>query len=146
MHRADQRAASSPKSEDVSLADYAAEQVRPWLWMADPDQLDDLASDMSVFHGIRDIGAMRSDLLARLALRIGAYRGALSVPRGPVPPPVPQRPVQSRRRDPGPVATADQLRAILAPVPGSQAWGTVRTVPREEWDKPPEATAEPDGG
>ena len=107
------------------------------LWIAEPGGIDDLASDMSVFHGIRDIGAMPAGTLARLAARIGAYKGAVSAPRAPaaaVRPPQP--PPAARRRDPGPVASAAQLGALLAPVAGSGMYGVVRTVPRSEWDKP----------
>lgn len=118
--------------------------MRPWLWMADPEQLDDLASDMSVFHGIRDIGAMRSSVLARLALRVGSYGGALGA-RVPVAPPAPPPPRPAPRRpDPGPVASAETLKRLLAPVPGSLMWGNVVTVPKEQQDPPPDP--EPDRG
>jgi hypothetical protein len=143
VHGADHRADRSPKSEGVTAGEHAAEQVRPWLWMADPAQLDDLASDMSVFHGIRDIGAMRSSTLARLALRIGSYGGALGA-RVPVAPPVPPARPAPRKPDPGPVASAETLRRILAPVPGSQIWGSVVVVPKDQQDPPPDP--DPDRG
>ena len=40
--------------------------------------LDDLASDFSVFHRVRDIGVLRSTAFLRLAARAGAYNGALA--------------------------------------------------------------------
>jgi hypothetical protein len=134
----------SPKSEGLTLAESAVERARPWLWTADPERADDLASDMSRFHGIRDIGAMRSSALARLSLRIGAYGGALAAPRK-APVAAPQPPPERRRPDPGPVASAETLRRLLAPVPGSLMWGNVVTVPKEKQDPPPDAS-EPDGG
>lgn len=134
----DGEAGRRPKSEAVTEGDYAAALVRSWLWMADPEQFDDLASDMSRFHGIRDIGAMRSSALARLSLRIGAYGGALAAPRRPVAPPQP--PPERRRPDPGPAASAETLRRLLAPIPGSQMWGNVVVVPKDQQDPPPDAS------
>jgi hypothetical protein len=40
--------------------------------------LDDLASDFSVFHRIRDVGVLRSTAFLKLAARAGAYNGALA--------------------------------------------------------------------
>lgn len=40
--------------------------------------LDDVASDMSVFHRIRNIGALRSTAFLRLANRLAAYNGAVA--------------------------------------------------------------------
>lgn len=115
--------------------------------MADDGAMDDLASDMSVYHGIRDIGAMPSHTLARLALRIAVYGGAVgahighaarSLPGVPSPQPPPEPRPSPRRPPPGPPASAAQLAGMLARVPGSQVWGEVRTV------KP--ADQEPPGG
>jgi len=50
--------------------------VGPYWWIV--THLDDVASDMSVFHRIRDIGAMRSTVLLRLAMRLAAYNGAVA--------------------------------------------------------------------
>lgn len=114
-------------------------RVAPWLWMADPEQADDLASDMSVFHGVRDIGAMRSATLARLSLRVGSYGGVLGVSRMPALPPPPAPRSVPRKPDPGPAASSAQLASLLAPVPGSLIWGKVVTVPKEQQDQPPDA-------
>ena len=137
-------AGRGPKSEGLSLAEQAAERFRPWLWMADPEQLDDLASDMSVFHRIADIGAMRAHVLARLSLRLGAYGGALGARAAVRPAVAPPQPPAPRRPDPGPVASAETLRRMLAPVPGSLMWGNVVKVPRDQQDPPPDP--EPDRG
>jgi hypothetical protein len=42
------------------------------------DHLDDIASDLSVFHGIRDAGEMESSVFFMLARRLGAYQGAVA--------------------------------------------------------------------
>lgn len=121
-------------------------RAAPWLWLADPEQRDDLASDMSVFHRVADIGAMRSDALARLSLRIGSYGGALgarAIAAPAVPPPAPRSPPPPRP-DPGPAASAETLRRLLAPIPGSQIWGNVVVVPKDEQDPP--LDPEPDRG
>lgn len=109
--------------------------------------LDDLASDFSVFHGIRDIGAMAPGAFLRLAARIGAYGGAVTwrAQRPSAPPQSPggQRSPQRSRSAPEarltprtaanmPVASTEQLRAMLAKVPGSDTWGEVRTVKPEQ--------------
>lgn len=131
---------SGPKSEELSFGEAARLRAGPWLWMADPEQADDLASDMSVFHGVRDIGAMRSTALARLSLRVGSYGGALGARTAPVAPaPAPPPRPAPRKPDPGPPASAETLRRLLAPVPGSQIWGKVVVVPKDQQDPSPDA-------
>lgn len=103
--------------------------------MTEPGALDDLASDMSVFHQVRRIAVMRSAVLARLALRIGVYRGAVGARMGyenqvggPQQPQGPVLPAPPRRPPPGPPASAGELARLLAPIPGNSVWGVVKQV------------------
>ena len=90
--------------------------------------LDDLASDFSVYHRVGDITVMPVRTFMRLAERIVTYGGAtLAWVRA-------QRKAES---SPGrvaarmPVATAAQIRSVLAPVAGLGAggmWGDVTEV------------------
>lgn len=61
---------------------------------------DDIASDFSVYHRIRDIGSMRSCAFTRLAKRIYVYNGAVTArARGERHPQEPQ--AQQPRRSAG---------------------------------------------
>ena len=42
-----------------------------------PEYLDDLASDFSAIHGIRDIGSIPGRVFFRLAFRLTAYQGVM---------------------------------------------------------------------
>jgi hypothetical protein len=73
---------------------------------------DDIASDFSVFHRIRDIGAMGSREFLRLASRIGVYNGAVTAKarhdRQGKPQQQARQPAQPARRSPlAPAGSAD---------------------------------------
>lgn len=113
--------------------------------------LDDVCSDLSVFHGIRDATRLDSAVFFQLAVRLPAYRGAVaaailadrsdspeSAQQAPVARPQEPRPINPdddlRSRFMAaqslPVATAAQLAGITrqASMPGDVA-GTVVQVP-----------------
>jgi hypothetical protein len=104
--------------------------------------LDDVASDLSVFHRIRDIRGLRSTAFLRLAMRLAAYNGAVaarmaaerreSAPksrtRTVTAPRYEGRPPRytPRNADSAPPATAASLLALNTEL-GAQ-WFSVRTV------------------
>lgn len=45
------------------------------------DYIDDIASDFSVFHGIRDITTLDGPAFFRLAFRLTAYQGVMAARR-----------------------------------------------------------------
>ena len=106
--------------------------------------LDDLASDFSRFHGIRDAGALPSRVFLRLAERLPAYGGVMAVRaraeqaaapaqaprRGPPGNPPPR--YTPRTAESAPPATAATLAALNTQL-GAQ-WFTHRTVSAEGGD------------
>jgi hypothetical protein len=111
------------------------------------EYLDDIASDMSVFHRCDDIRALPARTLFSAIPRLPAYQGVMrnraqeaahgsqtvSAPSAAagVPPqwahldPSVQRHLMAQQ---GPVADPDTVAARLAKAPGVQMWGEVRKV------------------
>lgn len=94
--------------------------------------VDDLASDFSVYHGIRDVTVLPSRSFLKLAARMSAYGGVVArtaaqarhgsgVKR-------PQGTGPEKAPAPVGVASAAELQRALAKVPGSDMWGEVRQV------------------
>lgn len=106
--------------------------------------VDDLASDFSVYHGIRDVTVLPSQSFLKLAARISAYGGvvartAAQARRGSGGVRRPQGTGPEKSPAPPGVASAAELSAALAKVPGSDMWGEVKQVkvpPQAEADRP----------
>lgn len=110
--------------------------------------LDDLASDFSRFHGIRDAGSLPSRVFLRLAARLEAYGGVMAArrmgtltapqraPDRPQPAPRPSRysatsPYYNNARaaEGAPPATGGVLAGLNASL--GSTWFSYRTVPAE---------------
>lgn len=84
-----------------------------------------MASDFSVFHRIRDIGAMRSAAFLKLAMRIGAYNGAMTAR------------IANERRGASPAPKAGRSRVVARPLydersPMANRASTADTAPPAE--------------
>jgi hypothetical protein len=106
---------------------------------------NDLASDFSRFHGIRNAGILPSRVFLRLASRLEHYGGAMTARQlaasahaaapgaSRTPRPVPRHPTGPEPRytphtaEAAPPATAASLTALNAQL--GQVWFTHRTVP-----------------
>jgi hypothetical protein len=78
------------------------------------DHLDDLASDFSVYHRIRDISKLPGPVFFAMAHRIGAYGGVMAL-RGH------ERQQEAPQSQQAPrTASAPQMRRVPLPPPGSR--------------------------
>ena len=108
--------------------------------------LDDVCSDLSVFHGVRDASRLDAVTFHKLTYRLAAYQGAVAARAaaqqaeatvtvtatvGACGSPRRDADVRARFRaaQAMPVASAAELMAAVAPVSGLPAVGTITSVP-----------------
>jgi hypothetical protein len=106
--------------------------------------LDDVCSDLSVFHGVRDASRLDAVVFFKLAYRLPAYQGAVAAAvarqqrerdgdgaalRGGRGGGVVDARARFRAAQAMPVASASELAAAAAPVSGLPALATITRVP-----------------
>jgi hypothetical protein len=76
--------------------------------------LDDVCSDMSVFHGVRDITTLDGPTFFKLAFRLPAYQGAVLVTLKGVASELQEE--AEEKKGPG-TMTLEELQAAIPPAP-----------------------------
>ena len=105
--------------------------------------LDDVCSDLSVFHGVKDASRLDAVTFHKLTYRLTAYQGAVAAraaaqhergsssgsPRAAQPGGSADVRARVRAAQSMPVASAAELMAAAAPVSGLPALATITRVP-----------------